>query len=184
VPVETTSIEGLLVVRWETHEDDRGFFRQTHRADELAAALGRGVVFRQANHARSRPGVLRGFHAEPWDKLVYVAAGTAFAAVADLRPHSDTYGEVATFWLGDPPGERVRLFVAQGLGNAYCAVGERDVDYLYDVSEVWTPDVDKRAVAYDDPDLGVAWPVTEPLVSAADRAAPRLRDRRGDEKRR
>jgi dTDP-4-dehydrorhamnose 3,5-epimerase len=63
-------------------------------------------------------------------------------------------------------------------------VGERDVDYLYDVSEVWTPDVDKRAVAYDDPDLGVAWPVTEPLVSAADRAAPRLRDRRGDEKRR
>jgi dTDP-4-dehydrorhamnose 3,5-epimerase len=177
VPVETTSIDGLLVVRWETHEDERGFFRQTHRADELAEALGRDVVWRQANHARSRPGVVRGFHAEPWDKLVYVAAGTAFAAIADLRPQSPTFGQVATFWLGDPPGERIRLFVAEGLGNAYCAVGEREVDYLYDVSGVWTPDVDKRAVAYDDPDLGVAWPVTDPLVSAADRAALRLRDR-------
>jgi dTDP-4-dehydrorhamnose 3,5-epimerase len=180
VAVERTSIDGLLVVRWETHEDGRGFFRQTYRTDELADALGREVVWRQGNHARSRPGVLRGFHAEPWDKLVYVTRGVAFAAIADLREGSPTFGEVETFWLGDPPqGQRIRLFVARGLGNAYCTVGERDVDYLYDVSEPWTPGVDKRAVAYDDPDLGVAWPVTDPLVSDADRRAPHLRDRPG-----
>ena len=177
MPVEPTSIDGLLVVRWDTHEDERGFFRQTHRADELAAAIGREVVFRQANHARSRPGVIRGFHAEPWDKLVYVAGGTVFAAVADLRPDSRTFARVETFWLGDPPGERIRLFVAEGLGNAYGVVGDREADYLYDVSEVWSPEADKRAVAFDDPDLAVAWPVTAPRLSPDDRAAPTLRER-------
>ena len=175
MPIETTPIEGLLVVRWETHGDDRGFFRQTYRADELAEALGRDVSLRQGNHSRSQAGVLRGFHAEPWDKLVYVVRGTAFAAIADLRPDSATFGEVATFRLGDPPGERIRLFVAEGLGNAFCA--ETDVDYLYDVSDYWHPGVDKREVAYNDPDLAVDWPVTEPELSEADRVAPTLRER-------
>lgn len=176
MPVETGPIEGLLVVRWETHTDDRGFFRQTHRLDELVEALGRDPHLRQGNHSRSRPGVLRGFHAEPWDKLVYVARGNAFAAVADIRPHSPTFGEVATFRLGDPPGERIRLFVARGLANAFCVPGEDPVDYLYDVSEYWRDDLDKPAVAWDDPDLGVDWPLDEPAVSPADRTNPCLRE--------
>lgn len=175
MPIETTSIEGLLVVRWDTHGDERGFFRQTYRADELADAVGREVTLRQGNHSRSAPGVLRGFHAEPWDKLVYVARGTAFAAIADLRPLSPTFAHTETFWLGDPPGERVRLFISEGLGNAFCAT--TDVDYLYDVTDYWRPGVDKREVAWDDPDLDVAWPVAAPELSAADRAAPTLRER-------
>jgi dTDP-4-dehydrorhamnose 3,5-epimerase len=178
VAIETTPIDGLLVVRWETHGDERGFFRQTYRVDELAETLGREVVLRQGNHSRSQPGVLRGFHAEPWDKLVYVARGTAFAAIADLRPDSATFGEVATFRLGDPPGERIRLFVSEGLGNAFCA--ETDVDYLYDVSDYWHPGVDKREVAWDDPDLAVDWPVADPELSLADRDAPTLRERYPD----
>jgi dTDP-4-dehydrorhamnose 3,5-epimerase len=177
VSVEPTPIDGLLVVRQDTHGDDRGFFRQTWVASELGAALGREVRFVQGNHARSAPGVLRGFHAEPWDKLVYVARGTVFAAIADVRPDSATFGEVATFLLGDAPGERVRLFVAEGLANAYAVVGDLDVDYLYDVTAEWEPDVDKRAVAWDDPDLAVDWPVADPLVSVADRANPTLRER-------
>ena len=174
--VEPTAIAGLSVVRFDAHADDRGFFRQTYQAGELEVALGRPPRLRQGNHARSVPGVLRGFHAEPWDKLVYVARGTAFAAIADIREDSPTFGEVATFWLGDPPGERQRLFVSAGLANAYATVGEDEVDYLYDVSEEWTPQADKRSIAWDDPDLGVAWPLTDPLLSAADRANPRLRD--------
>jgi dTDP-4-dehydrorhamnose 3,5-epimerase len=177
VTVERTSIEGLLVVRSETFTDERGFFRQTHVTFELEEALGREVRFVQGNHARSRAGVIRGFHAEPWDKLVYVARGRVFAAVADVRPDSPTFGEVATFILGDDPGERVRLFVAEGLANAYAVVGEDEADYLYDVSRAWTPDADKRAVAWDDPDLAVRWPVTEPILSAADLHNPTLRSR-------
>lgn len=175
MPVEQTAIDGLLVVRWETHGDERGFFRQTYQVAELAAALGREPVLRQGNHSRSGPGVLRGFHAEPWDKLVYVARGTAFCAVADVRPDSVTFGTVVTFTLGDPPGERARLFVAEDLANAYCALTE--ADYLYDVGDYFTPDVDKRAVAFDDPDLAVDWPVVRPTVSDADRANPMLRQR-------
>ena len=178
--VERTAIDGLLVVRWPTHGDERGFFRQTWQHGELADALGRGVSFVQGNHARSEARVLRGFHAEPWDKLVYCARGVVFAAVADVRPDSPTFGEVVTFTLGDPPaGERLRLFVAEGLANAYCAV-EGPADYLYDVSAAWEPGVDKRAVAWDDPDLAVDWPVADPIVSDEDRANPMLRDRSPD----
>ncbi|MCC5949730.1 MAG: dTDP-4-dehydrorhamnose 3,5-epimerase family protein [Nitriliruptoraceae bacterium] len=168
--VERTAIEGLLVVRWDTHGDERGFFRQTYQRSELAAVLGREPVFAQGNHSRSAAGVLRGFHAEPWDKFVYVARGTAFCAVVDLRVDSPTVGEVATFRLGDAPGERVRLFLSEGLGNAFLALSE--VDYLYDVGAEYRPGVDKRAVAWDDPELGVDWPVESPIVSDADRANP------------
>ncbi len=172
MPVERTAIEGLYVVREPTHEDGRGFFRQTYQHSELTAAIGRAPSLVQANHSRSRAGVLRGFHAEPWDKLVYVARGTAFCAVADIRPSSPTCGEVATFLLGDAPGERVRLFVADGLANAFCAV--TDVDYLYDVSAEWRPGVEKRSVAWDDEDLAVDWPIADPVLSADDRDNPTL----------
>ena len=177
MPVERTDIDGLLVVRWDTHGDDRGFFRQTYQAEEIAAELGRRPVFAQGNHARSAPGVLRGFHAEPWDKLVYVVRGVAMAAIADIRPDSPTFGEARTFTLGDPPqGERIRLFVAEGLANSYCTFGEQPVDYLYDVSDVWRPGIEKPAVAWDDPDLAVEWPVTAPVLSDADQANPTLRE--------
>lgn len=175
--VERTAITGLLVVRWPTHDDERGFFRQTHQRAELAEALGRDLRLEQGNHARSSVGVLRGFHAEPWDKLVYVPRGVVFAAVADVRPDSATFGQVTTFHLGDPPvGERLRLFVSEGLANAYCVL-DGPADYLYDVSAPWSPDADKRAVAWDDPDLAVDWPVDAPIVSVEDRDNPTLRDR-------
>lgn len=176
--VEATAIGGLFVVRWDTHGDERGFFRQTYQQSELNQALGRDVVLRQGNHSRSAPGVLRGFHAEPWDKLVYVVRGTVFCAIADLRPDSPTFAEVATFTLGDPPGERVRLWVSEGLGNAFCTLSE--ADYLYDVTAEWSPDADKRSVAWDDPDLGVDWPVETASLSPADQANPTLRQRYPD----
>ena len=107
---------------------------------------------------------------------MYVARGTVMAAIADIRPGSPTFGEVAAFHLGDPPGERVRLFISQGLSNAYCAYGDVEVEYLYDVTAEYRP-VDKNAIAWDDPDLAVDWPVSDPLVSEADRANPTLRER-------
>jgi dTDP-4-dehydrorhamnose 3,5-epimerase len=174
--VATTDIDGLLVVHWDTHGDERGFFRQTYQVRELTEALGREPVLRQGNHSRSAPGVLRGFHAEPWDKLVYVVRGLAFAAIADIRPDSPTFGEARTFLLGDgPDGERIRLFISEGLANSFCTLGDGPTDYVYDVSDYWRPDIDKPAVAWDDPDLGVEWPIAEPTLSDADRANPPLR---------
>lgn len=176
MPVRPTSIEGLLVVEQPTHGDDRGFFRQTWQASELHEALGRDPTFVQGNHARSEPGVLRGFHAEPWDKMVYVAAGRALAVIADIRPNSPTFGTCEAFELGDG-SDRRRLFVTEGLGNAYCVVGDRPADYLYDVTSEYRPGVDKRAVRWDDPTLDAPWPVTDPTLSDDDRDAPTLRER-------
>ncbi len=171
--VERTAIDGLFVVRWDTHGDERGFFRQTYQRSELEAALGHAPTFRQGNHSRSGAGVLRGFHAEPWDKLVYVVRGRAFCAIADIRPESATFGEVATFELGEAPGERIRLYVSQGLANSFLTLD--DTDYLYDVTDEFRPGMDKPSVAWDDPDLGVAWPVADPVLSDADRNNPTLR---------
>lgn len=175
--VEPTHIDGLLVVRWPVHGDERGFFKQTYQHSELADALGRPPQLRQGNHSRSQPGVLRGFHAEPWDKLVYVVRGLAFCAIADIRPESPTFAEVATFTLGDAPdGDRVRLFISEGLANSFCTLGDGPTDYLYDVSEEWRPGVEKPSVAWDDPDLAVDWPVADPVLSDADLANPTLRE--------
>jgi len=176
VTIEATAIDGLLVVRWPTYADDRGFFRQTYQLPELAEALGRTPEFVQGNHARSRPGVLRGFHAEPWDKLVQVSRGTVLAAVADIRPDSGTFGTAVSIPLGDDPGERMRLFVSAGLANAYCAYGDGDADYLYEVTALYDGVRTHPTVAWDDPDLGVRWPVDAPIVSDADRGNPTLRE--------
>ena len=175
--VERTAIEGLLLVRWDTNEDERGFFRQTYQVREIEEALGRPVRLLQGNHSRSVPGVLRGFHAEPWDKLVYVARGQALSAVADIRPESRTFGAVETFRLGEPPtGEWVRVFISEGLANSFCTYGDTSTDYLYDVSDYFRPEVPKVSVAWDDPDLAVDWPVDAPILSEADRSNPTLRE--------
>jgi dTDP-4-dehydrorhamnose 3,5-epimerase len=175
--VEPTDITGLLIVRFPTHGDERGFFRQTYQIRELAQALDREPVLRQGNHSHSQPGVLRGFHAEPWDKLIYVVRGLAFAAIADIRPESPTFGEVRTFMLGEPPrGQQVRLFVIEGLANSFCTLGNGPVDYLYDVSDYWDPRLPKRSVAWDDPDLRVRWPIENPVLSSADQTNPKLRE--------
>lgn len=168
---QTTSIAGLLIVRWPEHTDERGFFRQTYQVGEIAAALRRDVRLLQGNHSRSHARVLRGFHAEPWDKCVYVARGTATCVVADIRSGSETFGRTASFLLGDPPGERVRLFVAEGLCNAvYC---HTEVDYLNEVSAPFHP-AGRCGVIWNDPELAVAWPDASPILSAADAALPTL----------
>lgn len=177
--IEGTPIAGLFVIGQPTHDDHRGFFRQTWVLSELSGALGRTPRFVQGNHSRSLPGVVRGFHAEPWDKLVYVARGRMLAAVADVRPDSPTFGTALTFELGDGTDRRA-LFVGEGLGNGYCALGDEPADYVYDVTVEWSPDVDKQAVAWDDPTLGVRWPVDAPVLSDEDRAAPTLRERHPD----
>lgn len=172
MPVQKTSISGLLVVRWADHEDDRGFFRQTYQVGEISAALHREVRFLQGNHSRSRPRVLRGFHAEAWDKCIYVPRGTALCVVADIRRGSPTFGRTESFVLGDPPGERMRLFVSKGLCNAmYCYT---EVDYLNEVSEQYDPS-SRDGIIWNDPDLAVSWPDANPVLSTTDAVLPTLR---------
>lgn len=176
MPARRTTIAGLVVVAWPRHDDDRGWFRQVGQLDEISEIVERDVAVAQLNHSRTVPNGLRGFHAEPWDKLVFVVSGTVQAAIADIRPESATFGQAASFTLGDEPGEQTALFVSAGLANAYATIGERPADYVYATSQVWHP-VDKRSIAWDDPDLAVAWQVTDPVLSPEDRSNPTLRSR-------
>jgi len=169
--VEATGIDGVLLLRYPLHVDDRGFFRQTFQLGELTAALGREPQLRQGNHSRSVAGVLRGFHAEPWDKLVQVVRGTGYCVAADIRPTSPTFGQHRAFLLGDAPGEFARLFIARGLANAVYA--SSDMDYLNDVSDEYSP-YDRLAIAWNDSDLAVPWPDSNPILSDVDRSAPTL----------
>ena len=171
MPVSPTSIGGLFVVDSPLLEDERGFFRESFRIDELSEAVGRPVTFRQNNHSRSSAGVLRGFHLEPWDKLIYVVRGLALCVVADPRPQSATFGRHETFLLGDAPGRHRRLFVARGLANAFQVIDE--ADYVNEVSEVFDPR-DRLGFAWNDPLFGVEWPNPHPILSAVDRALPNL----------
>lgn len=171
--VQSTSIEGLYVVTWPLVVDARGFFRQTYQHGELSAAIGRELRMRQGNHSRSAANVLRGFHTEPWDKLIYVVRGLATCVIADVRPDSPTFCQTESFLLGDEPGQRMRLFVSRGLSNAfYC---HAETDYLNDVSEEFDPS-NRHGVAWNDPMSGVQWHTDAPTVSEADRNQPFMKD--------
>jgi dTDP-4-dehydrorhamnose 3,5-epimerase len=173
MPILRTEIDGLLVVRWDLIADDRGFFKHTYQYSELAESLGRDPRLRQGNHSRSRRGVLRGFHLEPWDKLIYVPRGFATCVVADARPESSTFGRHICFDMGDEPGRRDRLFVSKGLANAfYC---HAETDYMNDVSEEFDP-TNRRGFVWNDPDINVNWPDSSPLLSDQDRQLPLFRD--------
>jgi dTDP-4-dehydrorhamnose 3,5-epimerase len=174
MPVQESAINGLFVITWKQLEDTRGVFLQTYQFGEISRALGRDLRMRQGNHSRSRPRVLRGFHKEPWDKLVYVVRGHATCVVADTRPASPTFGTALRFELGDPPlGQRARLFISQGLANAfYCSV---ETDYLNDVSEEYDPS-GRSGVIWNDPTLNVPWPDKQPILSATDRVLPTLQE--------
>jgi len=171
---EPTAIAGAFVVRMEPHCDDRGFFARTFCVDEFEAA---GIVttFVQQSLARSTErGTLRGMHfqREPHgeDKFVRCTRGRIFDAIADLRPGSPSFRRVFTVELDATLGNA--LFVPRGCAHGYQTL-EDDTDVLYAMSSRYAPQA-ARAIRFDDPALAIAWPLSEPILSEADRSAPGL----------
>jgi len=145
---------------------------ETYRQD-LWKELGVDVEFVQHNHSRSAQGTLRGLHfqTEPGQaKLVRCPRGRIFDVAVDLRTGSATYGQWEGHELDD---ERHRqLFVPAGFGHGFAVLSEvADVAYL--LSSTYDPKTE-AGIAWDDPDVGVEWPVADPLLSERDKAAPRL----------
>ncbi len=171
--IKNTSIEGLRILERPTFADDRGFFREVFHLDELESELGVKFSPVQMNHSRSMPGVIRALHAENWNKLVYPVSGQMFAAIVDIRPESKTFGKVETFSFDKE--NRKALFVPKGMANSICVIGDEPVDYVYLVDAYYTGN-DTRAIAWDNPDLAIDWPLKNPIVSERDRKNPRLRD--------
>jgi len=171
--IKKTSIPGLLILERPIHQDERGFFREIFHMDELEKELGFEFKPIQMNHSHSLPKVLRGIHAENWNKIIYPVSGEVFVAIVDIRPHSPTFAKVQTFEINDE--ERFGLFISNGLANSFCVVGGKAADYIYLVDAYWDG-TDTRAIAWDDPDLAIGWPVKNPIISERDRNNPKLRD--------
>lgn len=171
--IRQTSIPGLFILERPTLEDDRGFFREVFHLDELEEAIGFKFNPIQWNHSKSKPGVLRGQHAENWNKLIYPVTGELFASVVDIRPESETFGKVETFVFDDT--KRNALFIPKGMANSFCVIGNTDVNYLYLV-DAYYDGTDTTAIAWNDPDLNINWPIKDPILSERDKNNPRLRD--------
>lgn len=164
-------ISGVYLLTTSVLEDDRGFFLEAYKSSALSAVLGRPHRFAQTNHSRSQARVLRGFRKEPWDKLIYISRGRALCVVADPRPESETFGQTEMFDLGDAPGARHRLFVPNGVCNAFYCFTE--TDYINDVSEEFNPHT-RWGIAWNDPTFAVAWPDASPILSPSDQSLPTL----------
>jgi dTDP-4-dehydrorhamnose 3,5-epimerase len=167
-----TRIDGLVLVEPDVFPDSRGFFLETFRANRYAE-LGIDVEFVQDNHSRSERGAIRAFHFQltPGQaKLVRAVRGSVHDVAVDLRRDSPTYGEHEGFELSD--SNHRQLYVPVGFAHGFCVTSEV-ADVTYKVSNYYDAQTE-RGIAFDDPDLGVRWPVEEPLVSERDRSNPRL----------
>ncbi len=171
--IKTTAISGLLVLERPTSDDERGFFREVFHLNELEEAIGHEFKPIQWNHSHSKPGVLRGIHAENWNKLIYPVRGELFAAVSDIRPDSPTFAKTEIFRFND--SNKYALFISKGLANSFCITGSLSADYLYLV-DAYYDGTDTRAIAWDDPDLNIKWPVKNPVLSERDKNNPRMKD--------
>lgn len=175
-------LEGLWLIDLDViadRERPMASFREVFHAEKMRALGLPPFEPVQWSISESRAGTLRAFHAEPWEKFVHVAHGETFAAIADLRRDSPTAGQV---WTGRLDRSRA-LLLSRGLGNGFQVTSEIGI-YAYLVNDHWRPDVTYPAVRWDDPDLGVDWPITDERLSLStkDRGHPTLREfwARGD----
>ena len=167
-----TRLEGLVLLEVEAFGDARGFLAETYRADAWRAA-GVNADFVQDNHSRSAGRTLRGMHfqTEPGQaKLVRCVRGTIWDVAVDLRRGSPTFGEWEGYELSD--SNHRQLFVPAGFAHGFCVLSEL-ADVAYKLSSYYDG-ATEAGFAWDDPEVGIEWPVSDPLLSDRDRDAPRL----------
>lgn len=170
--IRESSLKGLFEIQPKVREDARGAFAEVMRMDELAAA-GIKPVFLQLNHSTSMANVLRGLHFQ-WDKplgkFIRVIHGSAFMAAVDIRVDSPTKGQFLTNELSAE--NRTCLWVPPGFATGFCVLGERaDIEYQY--TAYYNPQGESN-ILWNDPAIGIPWPLTEPIISERDQKAGTL----------
>ena len=169
-----TRLAGPVLLQPRVHGDARGFFVETFLREDYRAA-GIDVDFVQDNHSRSGRGTLRGLHFQrsPGQaKLVRAARGSIWDVVVDIRPGSPTVGQYEAFRLDDVDHRQV--FVPIGFAHGFCVLSD-EADVTYKVSSLYDG-AEERGIAWDDPAIGIEWPVEAPILSERDRANPGLAD--------
>ncbi|MEO8485993.1 MAG: dTDP-4-dehydrorhamnose 3,5-epimerase [Betaproteobacteria bacterium] len=166
--VTPTGIPDVLLVEPRVFADERGFFFESWNRLVLADA-GLDVEFVQDNHSRSNRGVLRGLHYQihhAQGKLVRVVAGEVYDVAVDLRRASPTFGRHVGITLSAE--NRKMLWVPPGFAHGFCVTSEA-AEFLYKTTDTWYAE-HERTLLWNDPALGIAWPVRAPLLAAKDAA--------------
>ena len=169
-----TALDGVILVEPTVHGDARGFFLETYHEQRYIAG-GIAERFVQDNHSKSKRGTLRGLHAQrhrPQGKLVRAVEGEIFDVAVDVRRGSPTFGR----WVGEIlSAENFRqLYVPPGFVHGFCVLSE-SAQVEYKVTDFYDQG-DEYGVIRNDPDIGIDWPIDDPLLSDRDRAAPTLRE--------
>jgi dTDP-4-dehydrorhamnose 3,5-epimerase len=167
-----TRLEGPVLVEPTVHGDERGFLTETYRLG-VYAELGVHTEFVQDNHSRSRRGIVRGMHfqaGEPQAKLVQCVRGAVFDVVVDIRRGSPSFGRWEGFELSDE--NHRQLYVPDGFAHGFCVTSEV-ADVVYKLSTYYDGTAD-QGFRYDDPEVGIGWPLDELVPSERDAGAPLL----------
>ncbi|MEM8962927.1 MAG: dTDP-4-dehydrorhamnose 3,5-epimerase [Acidobacteriota bacterium] len=169
----STEIAEVIEVIPTVYGDHRGFFLETWHAERYAEN-GIALPFVQDNHSKSSPGILRGLHAQlarPQGKLVRCLEGAIFDVAADVRRGSPTFGQ----WVGRTLSaeNHHQLWVPPGFVHGFCVLGDAPAQVAYKCTDLYDQ-ADEYGVRWDDPDLGIEWPIDDPTLSAKDAAAPLL----------
>ena len=179
IKVTRLPIEGLCVIEPTVHGDSRGYFMETYNQNDMREA-GLDMVFVQDNQSMSTRGVLRGLHYQkqyPQGKLVRVISGEVFDVAVDLRPGSATYGK----WHGEflSAENKKQFYIPEGFAHGFYVLSDT-AEFCYKVTDFYHPG-DEGGIRWNDPDIGVAWPLLEGvpvLLSEKDQAQPFLRELR------
>ena len=171
-----TAIPDVVILEPRVFADERGFFLESWNARDFRAAVGFDATFVQDNHSRSRRGVLRGLHyqiVQAQGKLVRVARGRVFDVAVDLRRSSASFGRWVGVELSD--ANQREVFVPPGFAHGFLVLSE-EADVLYKTTDYYAPS-HERCLIWNDPDVGIDWPLSgEPVLAAKDRAGLRLNE--------
>ena len=169
--VEQTAIPGVLRIEQELQPNADGWFKENFHREKLAE-LGMDVVQHNVAYFETA-GIVRGIHAEPWDKYLSPSSGRVFVAIVDLRA-GDGFGQVETFELGTSDA----LYVPRDVGNSFCTLTPHTT-YNFLVNEHWSPE--RVTVDLFDPELAIEWPAQDLKYTERDAANPSLAQLRGQQ---
>ncbi len=168
-------IPEVVLIKSRIIQDDRGFFRETYKRSEFAAN-GISAAFVQDNCSHSARGVLRGLHyqksPQAQGKLMIVSKGQIFDVAVDIRKGAPTYGH----WVGEVLSVEngFMLYIPPGFAHGFCVLSA-EADVTYKVTAEYAPELD-RGIVWNDPEIGIQWPIPSPILSVKDAQLPLLRE--------
>jgi len=170
--VIATKLSGVLIIEPKVFGDHRGFFKETYQSERYAEA-GITLPFVQDNHSRSQKGVLRGLHLQktrPQGKLVSCTRGVVYDVAVDVNPQSETFGQYVGVELTED--NHRQLWIPPGYAHGFCVLSDV-ADFQYKCTDLYFPE-DEGGLIWNDSEVGIDWPIDQPVLSDKDQKLPTL----------